>query len=436
MTETERAFARAGAGAPHEPQWLSEARDAALRLFAAEGLPDRKVEAFHFTDLHALVREPFPPLGNAGVRGPTSVAHKALALRLAAHVVPVLNGLLHTDLSAGRALPEGVELVPLGVATVSAPELARLAFDDVPESRADTLRTLNTAFARDGAVIRVRAGVDAPLIVLDHKATLDARGSIHLRHLIVVEEGASAEIVEIFDARGAASLTTAVTFVSLAAGARLTHTKLVKGDAQTINLSRSDARIGAGAQYRLYVQGADAGLAREEAVVQLAGEGAQFSVGGSLLVAGERHFDLTARIDHQARHGTSEMSARGVIAGHSRAVVQGAVRVAPGAQHTEANQQIRGLLLSDRAEFDSKPELEILADDVKCAHGAASGDLDREAIFYLRSRGIPEGEARALLVEAFLEQGLAPIDNQPLREFMREGMQSWLKTLREVRDAR
>ncbi len=352
MTEAERAFALGAPRAPHEPDWLAEMRDAALRTFEAEGLPDRKVEAFHFTDLRAALREAYPPLGNVAVRGVPGAAHKALALRLGAHVVPVVNGLLSTDLSAGRALPAGVELVPLHAAIASSPEIARLAFESESEGRANTLRTLNTALARDGAVIRVRAGIKAPLIALKHMAALDARGSVHLRHLIVLEEGASADVIEVFASERAPSLTSAVTVVSLAAGARLNHTKLIKGDVQAINLSRSDARIGADAAYHLFVQGAGAGLAREEVAATFAGEGGHLDLGGVILLSREQHFDLTAGIDHAAPRCTSDMEARAVLAGRSKGVVQGAVRVAPDAQHTEANQQIRGLLLSDRAEFE------------------------------------------------------------------------------------
>ncbi|MFZ1991172.1 MAG: Fe-S cluster assembly protein SufD [Alphaproteobacteria bacterium] len=435
MTEAERAFARGAPHTPHAPAWLAEARDAALRSFAAEGLPDRKVEAFHFTDLHALLREPFPPLAGAALRGASSVAHRALALRLGAHVVPVINGIVGVDLAAGRALPQGVELVPLRAAMASAPEIVRLAFEGAVDGRANAVRALNTGLARDGAVIRVRAGVKAPLIVLDHSAALEARGSVHLRHLIVLEEGASADVLEIFSSDGAASLTTCDTIVQLAKGAQLSHAKLIKGNADTIHLGRSDARLGAEASYRLFVQGSAASVAREEISVRLEGEGGHFGLGGALLLSGEKHFDLTASIDHASPRCTSDMEARAVLAGRSKGVVQGAVRVAPHAQHTVANQQIRGLLLSDRAEFDSKPELEILADDVKCAHGAASGDLDSDAIFYLRSRGIPEDEVRALLVEAFLEQGLAKVENEALRDFLREETRAWLKTLPEVRDA-
>jgi len=170
------------------------------------------------------------------------------------------------------------------------------------------------------------------------------------------------------------------------------------------------------------------------AYMHFEGEGAHAALGGTLLLKGQQHFDLTAEIDHAQPHGTSEMTARAVIAGRAKGVVQGAVRVAPDAQHTDANQQIRGLLLSERAEFDSKPELEILADDVKCAHGAASGDLDEDAIFYLRARGIPEAEARALLIEAFLEEGLAKIEKDALRDLLREEAQGWLDGL-EAGDA-
>ncbi len=252
---------------------------------------------------------------------------------------------------------------------------------------------------------------------------------MHMRHLIVLEEGATADVLEIFESEGAPSLTTSETIVHLAAGAKLTHTKLIKGSADAVHLGGSDVRLAADADYRLFVQGAGPGLAREELRTHFDGERAHVGIGSAMLLSGARHFDLTTRIDHTQPECTSDMHVRAVLAGHARGVIQGAVRVAPDAQHTDANQLIRGLLLSDHAELDSKPELEILADDVKCSHGAASGDLDAEALFYLRSRGIPESEARSVLIEAFLEEVFVSAPDGAVRDLLREEAQSWLKEL-------
>ena len=429
-TEAERALTHAAPRAPHEPQWLTEARDAALRAFEAHGLPNRKVEAFHFTDLKALIRQPFPPI-TADEWHNTRTDINGLSEKLQTLVLPLVNGEWN---SVRIRVPTWVELDHLRAALERDLEIARLAFVE-SSTRSSAISEINLAQARDGVILRVEAGKHYALAI-HHTAALTERGSVHVRHLIVLEEGASADVLEIFESEGAASLTTSGTVVHLAAGARLNHTKLVKGGASAINLGVTDARLGTGADYRLYVQGAGASLAREEVNAKLDDEGGHFSLGGMLLLSGERHFDITARIDHAAPRCTSNMTARAVLAGHSKGVVQGAVRVAPHAQHTEANQQIRGLLLSDRAEFDSKPELEILADDVKCAHGAASGDLDHEAIFYLRSRGLPEDEARGLLIEAFLEQALAEVENETLRDYLRDEMRVQLKSMAGGQNAR
>jgi len=428
VTDAERAFVSAVPARSDEPQWLAELRASALRAFEAEGLPDRKVEAFHYTDLKALVREPYPP-ASAAAAPPADAKLKALGRRLSAHVIPIVNGTLVIDQAAGRELPEGVEVLPLASAIASLPETVRLAFEGDLSGRDKSLRALNTGLARDGAVVRVRKGERAPLIVLHHSADLAERGSVHVRHLIVVEANAHASLAEMFEDSGGDQLTTSETVVLVGAGASLTHAKLALEGGRAVHLGRTDARIGADGDYRLFVFGVGARLAREEIVASFEGEGGHVRVGGALVLSGEQHFDITARIDHAAAHCTSEAELRAALSGHAKGVAQISTRVAPDAQATDARQLIRGLLLSPRAELDSKPELEILADDVKCSHGAASGDLPADAIFYLRSRGIPEGEARALLIESFLEEGLAKVPHETLRDFLREEARSRLAEL-------
>jgi Fe-S cluster assembly protein SufD len=417
----------------HEPQWLVELRGTALSQFEAEGLPDRKVEAFHYTDLKTLLRAPYPPISEPPLAAPVADPKlKALAKRLSARVIPIVSGVVLMDRAVGRELPDGVEVWPLASAIASSPETVRLAFDADVIGRAKSLRALNTGLARDGAVVRVRRDTKSVPIVLHHTADLAQRGSIHLRHLIVLEAGAEASVVEFFDDVGGDYLSTSETLVTAGAGARLSHAKLAMQGAQAVHLGRTDARIGAGANYGLFVFGAGGALVREEIDASFEGEGAHVGIGGALVLSGAQHFDMTARIEHGVPRCASEIEARAALAGHAKGVIQASTRVAPDAQHTDSRQLIRGLLLSPRAELDSKPELEILADDVKCSHGAASGDLDADAIFYLRSRGVPESEARALLIEAFLEQGLAKVLHEGLRELLREETRARLAELLEA----
>jgi Fe-S cluster assembly protein SufD len=248
----------------------------------------------------------------------------------------------------------------------------------------------------------------------------DETGTVHLhltegghgRALIVVEDGASLALRENASTENFANI--AVDIV-LGADARLTHMREAAAHSETVRVSDYSLRLATGATYRAHFADFGAKLSRTELYIALEGEGGQAHLSGVSVLGEGRHADVTTRMTHTAGNAQSTQLFKLIAGGKSRGVYQGKVSVGEGANGTDSRQTAKGLLLGERAEIDLKPELEILADDVKCAHGAAVGDLDPESLFYLRSRGVPESEARALLMRAFLEDAVAEIADETIR---------------------
>ncbi len=268
----------------------------------------------------------------------------------------------------------------------------------------EALSALGTALASDGAILTLR---DGQTVVLNH------HGDAHVRHDVSVEMGA-ATLIELHG--GAQSLSHAGMHVRVAPGAKLTHIQVVTSAGQHLGGVAVD--VDHSGTYDLTLLAAGPALLRQDVLVRFEDEAAQARIRGVLLAANDEHLDLHARVEHGEPNGTSETQVRAVAIERGRVAAQSLVRVAPHARKTDARQLIRGLVLGDKAEIDAKPELEILNDDVKCAHGTALGDLDPEAVFYLRSRGVPETEARALLIEAFLAELIDQAPHEGARELL------------------
>jgi Fe-S cluster assembly protein SufD len=234
----------------------------------------------------------------------------------------------------------------------------------------------------------------------------------HGRALIVVEEGASLTLRE---TAATAEFSNIVCDIVLGANAQLTLVREAAGSESAVRVQDYSVRMGAGAIYRAHFSDFGGKLSRTELHIALEGEGAQAHLSGVSVLGDASHADVTTRVMHASGNAQSTQLFKIIAGGRSRGVYQGRVSVAQGANGTDSRQTAKGLLLADRAEIDLKPELEILADDVKCAHGAAVGDLDAESLFYLRSRGLPETEARALLMRAFLEDAVAEIGDETIR---------------------
>jgi Fe-S cluster assembly protein SufD len=381
---------------------LGATRRAAHDAARDAGLPGARTERWKYTSLRALERRRFARATSL----PTLDANE-LDLPEGPRLVFV-NGLFAPALSALDALPDGITLAPLS-ATLAQAEPADVAHlaqaferNDEPFARA------NAAMAVEGMLLRVRAGTrveQALHLVLVGAADADA--AWHLRHRIELGEAASLALVEHHRAAGEhAHLANDVMQISLARGARLVHARCqAQADAATSFL-RTQARLQAEAEYRRVDLELGAGMSRHELDVRLEGEGASLHAHGVLLASGRRHLDTRLGIDHAARDTRCELVWRGLGAGRGRAVFHGGILIREGADGSEAMLSNKNLLLSEGAEIDTQPVLEIHADEVKAAHGATVGRLDPAALFYLRTRGLPEAQARELLTAAFCREVL------------------------------
>ncbi len=396
-----------------------EARETAAALLRLSGLPRRNVEAWKYTDLRPLTGlslAAFPPLVT-----PSQARALLDGLDLAAAGLGDAARLVFVN---GR-LDEGLSRRPDGVGLQVGPGFGTLAH---PEREA--LVAVNTMLADDGARLHVPAGMDAGrlLLILLGSGTPDgAAVSSHPRFSLLLERGARLSLLEIAHGDGV-YVNNPVLEVELHDRAHLTHVLLQDEGREALHFSTVYASIGEGASYDSFSLALGARLARHEVHARMHGHGGEVQVNGAQLLADQQHADLTSVIAHDAPACNSRQTVKNVLSGRSRGVFQGKIVVARIAQKTDGYQRNQALLLSDTAEIDSKPELEIYADDVKCSHGATAGALDGDQLFYLRSRGIPLHEARAILVRAFLADALALIDDETVRGLLERAVdQSWGK---------
>jgi Fe-S cluster assembly protein SufD len=408
--------------------WLDAARRENLDSFLAAGLPDTRVEAFKYTALRALGQRSFA-LGDAHIA--TRVVDPA-TLQLpgvdGARLVFV-NGALRLDLSSLDALPAGLSLQPLSQALAAEAEPLRFALARHHRDPADAFAQLNAAFASEGVVLRVAAGaqIAAPVQLCFVGAAAEGDVAWHLRHVIELGEGASLSLIEHHATCGAhAHLGTAVADVMVGARARLQHVIVQAGAEGGSLVRRTVMRLGVDAHVTLHALELGSGLGRHELQVELAGDGTKLETRGAFVLHGRQHADTQMLVRHTARNTASDSLWRGVADDRSRGVFRGAIYVAPGADGSDAALSNKNLLLSGSAEIDTKPELEIHADEVKAAHGATVGQLDPRALFYLRSRGIPQAQARAMLTAAFCRAVLDDLSNEALREHLSELVASHL----------
>ena len=324
------------------------------------------------------------------------------------------------DLSVTDGLPEGATVASTADLLNGADPLLAEHLGRVTEAVGQPFLGLNTAFMQDGFVLHLRPGivVEQPIrMVFLTDLEADAVAAANPRNLVVAEDNSQATLVEIHRGNdGTAYFTNAVTEISVAAGARLHHYKLQdEGDA-ALHLANLQVRLGRDATYDNFILSLGARLARNDIGAVLAATGIDCRLSGAYVARDSQHMDTTSFIDHAEPDCRSREVYAGVLDGRSRGVFQGKIVVRRDAQRTDGHQLNRALLLSKGAEIDSKPELEIYADDVKCSHGATAGEIDADALFYLRTRGIGEDEARALLIEAFLMEALEEISVPAVRD--------------------
>ena len=396
--------------------WLDSLRSAGRTRFAELGFPKVRQEAWRFTNLGALERTLFLPAGAASAR----VAIDALPSVTPSHRLVFVNGHFRADLSPAEGLPGGAIVGSLAAALASHPELIETHLGAQTSDAGHGIQALNAAHLADGAVLYLPKGVklDRPVELVLIGAGGAEPLSWHPRLLVVLEAGAEATLIEhhLSLGDGATTFANGVSELSVGAGARLNHYKVQRENAAAFHLSTVSGRLERDAVYEGFLLTLGARLSRNEVTLVLDGPGAEARLSGAYLVRGQQLADTTIVIDHATPHGTSNQLFKGVIDDAAHGVFQGKVLVRPGAQKTDARQLNRALLLSDDARIDAKPELEIHADDVKCSHGATAGDLDDDAMFYLRARGIDRDGARALLIGAYINEAIAEISSEPVRE--------------------
>jgi Fe-S cluster assembly protein SufD len=399
--------------APAGPAWLAPIRQAAIDRFAAAGFPTpRTDEDWHFTSVAPIAESEWTPLIHAGGQiHPDDLASFQFGSESIQMVF--VNGRFTPGLSALRGLPATVRVQPLDYAdAVVRRYLTTLAPTDI------AFTALNTAFMTEGALIHIPADVvvERPIHLLYVTDSEGARGVTYPRTLIVAGHHSRATVLESYVAVGdAVYFTDAVTEVDVAEGAHLAHYRVERESERAYHVGTTEVRQARDSRYHSFSFATGAALARVNVYDVLAGPGGEATLDGLYLADGTQHIDHQTRIEHVAPHCASREVYKGVLDGAAHGVFNGKVYVHPEAQKTDGKQTNNNLLLSDQAHADTKPQLEIFADDVKCTHGATVGRLDEVALFYLKSRGIDPVTARTLLTYAFAADVIQRIDDDTVR---------------------
>jgi Fe-S cluster assembly protein SufD len=413
-------------------------RQAAFARFTELGLPTTQDEDWKYTSLAPLTQIQFAP--PAEVKPPTLEQLKRLAGDSPEDGGPRLvfvDGRYRPELSSRGTSTGGAFIGGLSTAHSQQPELVERELARHADYQRDALTALNTAFIEDGAFIHLPAGtlLQAPIHLLfvssaPGKATLSQP-----RNLIVLGAGSQATVVETYAGFGdGVYFTNAVTEIVLGDNAHLDHYKLQEESARAFHIALTQVHHGRDSRFSSHSVALGAALARNDLRVLFAREGSECTLNGLYMATGKQHLDNRTLIDHKSPRCTSRELYKGVLDGQSRGVFSGRVLVRHDAQKTDASQTNKNLLLSDEALVDTKPQLEIFADDVKCAHGAAVGQLDEDALFYLRSRGISQEASKSLLTYAFASEMVNLIPLTPLRARVRELVTSRLPESEKLKE--
>ncbi len=403
-------------------------RDAAAARFDVLGLPHRRVEEWKYTDLRALLGDAKPLAGppDDAAKNRAKQAGKLIGDMDVRRVVFV-NGVFAPDLSDLDNFSKGLTIRSMAEALTAGDAVVAEHLGKVATPDREGVVELNTALMRDGALIHVAKGatVERP-IHLVFAATGDKPASMFTRSLVVIEQGARAMLVESHDATAGQQVNTALELV-VGDNAHVDHIKITGGSDDLIHVSSLMATVGAHARFNDFAFNIGGGVVRNQTFIRFDGEGTLAGLRGASLLKGKQHVDSTLLVDHKASGCQSREVFATVLDDESRGVFQGKIVVRPHAQQTDARMMTRALLLSDDAEADSKPELEIFADDVQCGHGATTGALDENLKFYLMARGIPEVEAESLLIQAFVGEAIEGIEHAGLRDALMEQVVAWLR---------
>lgn len=414
-------FTSAEGRLPGSPSVIAVRREA-FETYERLGLPHRRIEEWKYTDLRALVGEVLPLAA-----APDVVALKRAAEAVKAHAIPgarklvLVDGVFAADLSDVKSVAAEAGFGTLREALEKDAGLLTTA-------TTDAVIALNAAMATDGVVLSIADGakLSAPIQII-HVAT-SASASAFSRSQVAIGKGVHATIVETFVAAGAkAYQVNDAVIITVADESDVAHIRLMDDAPDAANISSHFVTIGANVKYNFFNMTTGAAVSRLQGFITLAGEGSELSANGVNLLQKTEHGDTTLVVDHAVPNCVSREVFRAVIDDRGHSVFQGRIIVRPDAQKTDGKMMIRALLLSDEAEADNKPELEIFADDVSCGHGATAGALDDSLLFYLKARGLPEKQAQALLIQAFVGEAIEQIADDTLREHVIGIAERWLE---------
>jgi len=400
------AFAANGDALPGDSSVKAQRKAAAEVI--GRGLPTRRVESWHYTDLRRL-------LSNVASFTQAEGAVAQAPLLQGATVLSVVGGKANAS-----ATIDGFTVATLANALAAGKFADRLAL----AGSDDTVGAINTAFVADGYAIDIAAGAEIAQPV--ELQNVHAGGQVHSRFIVNAGEGAKAVIVERQIGIGSA-LVSSVSELDVAEGAEILWIIVQEQPADVDHLAQFKATIGANAKLTLFIMNVGAKLARQEVRVRMEGEHSQFHLRGANLIAGEEHSDITMVLDHLAPDTYSTETIRNIVTGRADGVFQGMIRVAQKAQKTDAKMACNTLLLTDEGSFSTKPELEIFADDVACGHGATVTEIEKAHLFYLMARGIDEKSARGLLVKAFLAEVIEELENEQVIEVLEDKLNRWFE---------
>jgi Fe-S cluster assembly protein SufD len=402
-------------------------RAKALSDFIAKGLPHRRVEEWKYTDLRALIRE-MPALAKGADKAAVAEAKKSNVLaKIGAREITFVNGAFVAELSDLKALEKGLSISTLADALKRDASVAPL-LEKINPNKYDAVFALNTAALHEGIVIDVAAGaqITKPIHVR-HIVTGTAPVSVFGRALVKVGKKAQATVLQSHTGPDAVAYqTNTILQLSLADDAELDIVRVQAEGDKAIHLSMMIGAIGAQSRFRSFALTTGAAVSRHTVPFAYAGKDARALIAGATLLRGKQHADVTLEVDHALPGGESRELFKTVLDDETRGVFQGLIIVRPDAQKTDGRMMSASLLLGESAEMDNKPELEIFADDVQCAHGATTGALDDDLLFYLRARGIPKKEAESLLIQSFFGEAIETIENGKIRDAVMARAVKWL----------
>ena len=423
LSTASQAFINACTTLDSDEQWFSSLKKCALESFSQQGLPTVRNEAWKYTSLKHLDHIEWSEVTDDHDAGELTWLVEGDTHRLV-----FVNGRFNNSLSTVGDLPDGAFIGSLAEALVSESDLLETYLGKIANCKDSPLIALNAAHMEDGFVILLRNVQLTKSIEIIHVGRPNGLSiAYHPRNLVVVDHQSKMNLIEQFTgANAGAYFANSVIEIIVEGGSQLEHHRVFSDGAEALSLASTSVKVGKSSSYTSLVLSKGGQLLRNDLHIMLDAAGAQTKLGGVYMATGDQHVDHTTVIEHLKAHTTSDQVFKGALNGMARGVFQGNIIVHKGADGADGQLSNKTLLLSPGTEIDSKPQLEIYADDVKCAHGSTAGELDEEALFYLRSRGIPEIQAKAMLVNGFLSEVTEEFDTGKLANTFQEHIANWM----------